>query len=42
LAAAIPAAIAYNYCAVALRQVRQRMDSFSEDFLGVAQKRSFR
>jgi biopolymer transport protein TolQ len=42
LAAAIPAAIAYNYCAVALRQVRQRMESFSEDFLGVAQKSSFR
>lgn len=42
LAAAIPAAIAYNYFAVALRQYRQAMQAFSEDFLGVAQRSSLR
>lgn len=38
LAAAIPAAIAYNYFAVALRQVRQSMDAFSSEFINVARK----
>lgn len=42
LAAAIPAAIAYNYFAVGLRQFRQAMQAFSEDFLGVAQRSSLR
>lgn len=33
LAAAIPAAIAYNYFAVALRQFRQSMSRFSDEFV---------
>lgn len=36
LAAAIPAAVAYNYFAVAVRQFRDAMDTFSADFLNVA------
>ena len=36
LAAAIPAAIAYNYFAVALRQARESMGRFTEEFLTVA------
>lgn len=36
LAAAIPAAVAYNYFAVAVRQFRDSMDTFSADFLNVA------
>ncbi|MCI5065808.1 MotA/TolQ/ExbB proton channel family protein [bacterium] len=36
LAAAIPAAIAYNYFAVALRRARETMDQFEEEFLTVA------
>lgn len=40
LAAAIPAAIAYNYFAMTLRRFRQSMDSFAEEFLSVA-RRSF-
>jgi biopolymer transport protein TolQ len=42
LAAAIPAAIAYNYFAVVLRQIRQGMHAFGEDFLGMAQRSSNR
>ncbi len=36
LAAAIPAAVAYNYFAVGVRQFRDSMDTFTEDFLNVA------
>lgn len=36
LAAAIPAAVAYNYFAVAVRQFRESMDTFSSDFLSIA------
>ncbi|MCB0328787.1 MAG: MotA/TolQ/ExbB proton channel family protein [Bdellovibrionales bacterium] len=36
LAAAIPAAIAYNYFAVALRHARESMNRFEEEFLTVA------
>lgn len=36
LAAAIPAAIAYNYFAVAVRNFRELMDKFSAEFLSVA------
>ena len=36
LAAAIPAAIAYNYFAVAIRQARESMRRFQEEFLTVA------
>ncbi len=39
LAAAIPAAIAYNYLAVAIRRFRQSMDSFSDEFMHVARRR---
>ncbi len=40
LAAAIPAAVAYNYFAVALRNFKESMDSFSDEFLTIA-KRNF-
>jgi biopolymer transport protein TolQ len=33
LAAAIPAAVAYNYFAVAVRQFRESMHHFTEDFM---------
>lgn len=36
LAAAIPAAVAYNYFAVAVRQFRESMDAFREEFLNIA------
>ena len=36
LAAAIPAAVAYNYFAVALRNFRESMDKFSSEFISVA------
>lgn len=36
LAAAIPAAVAYNYFAVAIRQFREGMHTFSADFLSIA------
>jgi biopolymer transport protein TolQ len=36
LAAAIPAAIAYNYFAVDVRKFRESMDKFSEEFLSLA------
>lgn len=38
LAAAIPAAIAYNYFAVALRRARESMERFEEEFLTVARQ----
>ncbi len=38
LAAAIPAAVAYNYFAVAIRHMRESMDKFSEEFLTLARK----
>ena len=38
LAAAIPAAIAYNYFAVATKQFRQSMEGFCSEFLNVAKK----
>jgi biopolymer transport protein TolQ len=38
LAAAIPAAIAYNYFAASIRKFRQSMDSFSEEFLNIARR----
>lgn len=38
LAAAIPAAMAYNYFAVAIRQFRQSMESFAEEFLTIARR----
>jgi biopolymer transport protein TolQ len=40
LAAAIPAAIAYNYCAVGLRRFRESMNVFTLDFLNVARQQS--
>jgi biopolymer transport protein TolQ len=36
LAAAIPAAIAFNYFSVAVRRFRESMDKFGEEFLGLA------
>lgn len=36
LAAAIPAAVAFNYFTVSLRHFRDTMDSFSEEFLNIA------
>ncbi len=36
LAAAIPAAVAYNYFAVAVRQFRESMGTFSADFITIA------
>lgn len=36
LAAAIPAAVAYNYFAVAVKNFRDAMDTFTADFLNVA------
>ncbi len=38
LAAAIPAAIAYNYFAVALRQFRESMEGFTFEFLNIARR----
>lgn len=38
LAAAIPAAIAYNYFAVMIRQFRESMDRFTSEFLSVARQ----
>jgi len=37
LAAAIPAAIAYNYFSVSVRRFRQSMDRFSREFIALAQ-----
>jgi biopolymer transport protein TolQ len=42
LAAAIPAAVAYNYFSVAIRQFRQNMASFREEFLTVAKQSNSR
>lgn len=38
LAAAIPAAIAYNYFTASIKKFRQLMDSFSEEFLNIARR----
>ena len=38
LAAAIPAAVAFNYFAAAVKRLRQSMDSFCQDFLKVAER----
>lgn len=38
LAAAIPAAIAFNYFTAGIRKFRQSMDSFSEEFLNIARR----
>ncbi len=38
LAAAIPAAIAFNYFTSSIRQLRQGMDSFSSEFLNIARR----
>jgi biopolymer transport protein TolQ len=38
LAAAIPAAVAYNYFAVAIKQFRSGMNAFSSDFLLLARR----
>jgi biopolymer transport protein TolQ len=38
LAAAIPAAIAYNYFVVATREFREHMETFSGDFLNIARR----
>lgn len=38
LAAAIPAAIAFNYFTASIRRFRQSMDSFSEEFLNIARR----
>ena len=38
LAAAIPAAIAYNYFAVAVREFRESMDKFSAEFMSLARR----
>lgn len=38
LAAAIPAAIAFNYFTASIRKFRQLMDSFSEEFLNIARR----
>ncbi len=42
LAAAIPAAIAYNYFSVAVRKFKESMDKFSGEFLNVARKNILR
>ena len=42
LAAAIPAAIAYNYFAVAIRHFRDAMQGFSAEFLNIAEKHILR
>lgn len=39
LAAAIPAAVAFNFLTVAVRRFRQSMDSFSNEFMHVARRR---
>jgi len=36
LAAAIPAAVGFNYYTAAIRQIRQSMESFKDEFLNVA------
>lgn len=38
LAAAIPAAIAFNYFTATVRKFRQSMDSFSEEFMNIARR----
>ncbi|MBX7144761.1 MAG: protein TolQ [Oligoflexia bacterium] len=38
LAAAIPAAVAYNYFSVAVRRFRETMDTFTDDFINVARR----
>jgi biopolymer transport protein TolQ len=38
LAAAIPAAVAFNYFTASIRKFRQSMDSFSEEFLNIARR----
>ncbi len=38
LAAAIPAAIAFNYFTASIKKFRQLMDSFSEEFLNIARR----
>lgn len=38
LAAAIPAAVAYNYLAVAVKNFKQSMDKFSGEFLSIASR----
>jgi len=38
LAAAIPAAVAFNYFTATIRKFRQSMDSFSEEFLNIARR----
>lgn len=38
LAAAIPAAVAFNYFAASVKRSRQSMDSFCQDFLKVAER----
>ncbi len=38
LAAAIPAAIAYNFFSARIRQFKQSMDAFGDEFLNVAKK----
>ncbi len=38
LAAAIPAAIAYNFFAMVIKRMRQSMGAFSEEFLSVARR----
>lgn len=38
LAAAIPAAVAYNYFAVIVRRFRESMDKFTEEFVTVARR----
>jgi len=38
LAAAIPAAVAYNYFTASLKKFRQSMDGFSEEFLNIARR----
>ena len=38
LAAAIPAAVAYNYYAVGIKHFRESMDKFSDEFLSLARR----
>ena len=38
LAAAIPAAVAYNYLVVAVKQFKQSMNGFSDEFLDIAKQ----
>ena len=38
LAAAIPAAVAFNYFTASIRKMRQSMNSFSEEFLNIARR----